>query len=58
MRKEFFRASLDEIAEAVRKHHGDLELTRVAEVAEYRKSLALIDEERNGAETPTASAVA
>ncbi|WP_225888158.1 GIY-YIG nuclease family protein [Myxococcus xanthus] len=57
-RKEFFRVSLDEIAEAVRKHHGDFELTRVAEAAEYRKSLALIDEERNGAETPTASAVA
>ncbi|QDE71063.1 MULTISPECIES: DUF4041 domain-containing protein [Myxococcus] len=55
-RKEFFRVSLDEIAEAVREHHGDFELTRVAEAAEYRKSLALIDEERNGAETSTASA--
>ncbi|AKQ63807.1 Chromosome segregation ATPase [Myxococcus hansupus] len=45
-RKEFFRASLDEIADAVRKHHGDFELTRVAEAAEYRKSLALTDEEQ------------
>ncbi|AEI65006.1 DUF4041 domain-containing protein [Corallococcus macrosporus] len=49
-RKEFFRVSLDEIAEAVREHHGDFELTRVAEAAEYRKSLALIEEERQTAE--------
>ena len=55
-RKEFFRVSLEEIAEAVRKHHGDFELTRIAEAAEYRKSLALTDEERNAAETSTASA--
>ncbi|MBJ6761794.1 DUF4041 domain-containing protein [Myxococcaceae bacterium JPH2] len=45
-RKEFFRVSLEEIAEAVRKHHGDFEMTRLAEAAEYRKSLALLDEER------------
>ncbi|WP_426754604.1 DUF4041 domain-containing protein [Myxococcus sp. Y35] len=52
-RKEFFRVSLDEIAEAVRKHHGDFELTRVAEAAEYRKSLALIEEEQGtGVSTP------
>ncbi|GHG66614.1 DUF4041 domain-containing protein [Comamonas sp. JC664] len=49
-RKEFFRASLDEIAKAVREHHGDFELTRVAEAAEYRKSLALDEEERQSAE--------
>ncbi|MFP2963002.1 DUF4041 domain-containing protein [Myxococcus sp. 1LA] len=55
-RKEFFRVSLDEIAEAVRNHHGDFELTRVAEAAEYRKSLALAEEERNGAEDSTAPA--
>lgn len=48
-RKEFFRVSLEEIAEAVRKHHGDFELTRIAEAAEYRKSLALTEEERQTA---------
>ncbi|WP_233591780.1 DUF4041 domain-containing protein [Corallococcus sp. AB011P] len=45
-RKEFFRVGLDEIAEAVRKHHGEFELTRIAEAAEYRKTLALQEEER------------
>jgi hypothetical protein len=44
-RKEFFRVSLEEIAEAVRSHHGEFELTRLAEAAEYRKTLALQDEE-------------
>ncbi|MCK8504096.1 DUF4041 domain-containing protein [Myxococcus fulvus] len=50
-RKEFFRATLDEIAQAVRKHHGDFELTRLAEAAEYRKSLAMNEEERGGEAT-------
>lgn len=44
-RKEFFRVALDEISEAVRKHHGEFELTRMAEAAEYRKTLALLGEE-------------
>jgi hypothetical protein len=38
--------TLDEIARAVREHHGDFELTRLAEAAEYRKTLALLEEER------------
>jgi hypothetical protein len=55
-RKEFFRVTLDEIAETVRKHHGEFELTRVAEAAEYRKTLALLEEERRAAPaTPAAS---
>jgi hypothetical protein len=45
-RKEFFRVTLGEIEEAVRNHHGEFELTRLAEAAEYRKTLALIDQER------------
>ncbi|RKH36273.1 DUF4041 domain-containing protein [Corallococcus praedator] len=45
-RKEFFRVSLEEIAAAVRKHHGEFELTQLAEAAEYRKTLALQEEER------------
>ena len=44
-RKEFFRVSLEEIAAAVRQHHGEFELTQLAEAAEYRKTLALQEEE-------------
>ncbi|XXF76307.1 DUF4041 domain-containing protein [Myxococcaceae bacterium GXIMD 01537] len=49
-RKEFFRVSLEEIEGAVRKHHGVFELTRLAEAAEYRKTLALEEEERRNAQ--------
>ena len=45
-RKEFFRVSIDEIAEVVRADRGDIELTRVAEAEDYRKTLALIEQER------------
>ncbi|WP_246356914.1 DUF4041 domain-containing protein [Pyxidicoccus fallax] len=48
-RKEFFRVSLDEIARAVNEHHGEFELTKVAEAPEYRKTLALLEEERGAA---------
>jgi hypothetical protein len=40
-RKEFFRVGIDEIAVAVRRHHGEIEITRAAEAIEYRKSLAM-----------------
>jgi len=49
-RKEFFRVTLDEIAQAVREHHGEFELTRLAEAAEYRRTLALLEEERGMAQ--------
>ena len=46
-RKEFFRVSLEEIAEAVKQINKELQtctseikVTRVAEAVEYRKSLA------------------
>ncbi len=39
-RKEFFRASLEEIADVVNSKHGSFELTRVAEAADFRKALA------------------
>lgn len=45
-RKEFFRVSIDEIAEVVRAHRGDIEVTRLAEAQDYRKTLALIEQER------------
>lgn len=40
-RKEFFRASLEEIEHIVRQHHGQFRLTRHAEAIEYRKTLAI-----------------
>ncbi|MCB0713538.1 MAG: DUF4041 domain-containing protein [Ignavibacteriae bacterium] len=43
-RKEFFRASLEEIAEFVHEHHGDIELTMVAEAREWREGLVLQEE--------------
>jgi hypothetical protein len=42
-RKEFFRIALDEIAAAVRAHKGDVLFTRVAEAAEYRKTVAMLE---------------
>jgi cellobiose-specific phosphotransferase system component IIA len=44
-RKEFFNVTVDEIAEVVRSHHGEVELTRMAEAEEYRKTKALRLEE-------------
>jgi predicted nuclease with TOPRIM domain len=41
-RKEFFRATIDEIADAVRANHGEIELTRLAEAEEFRKTIAMI----------------
>ncbi len=50
-RKEFFRVSLDEIAAAVRQQHGSIELTRVAEAEDFRKTLAIIEEEKRATST-------
>jgi predicted nuclease with TOPRIM domain len=41
-RKEFFRVGIDEIADVVQAHDADIELTLVAEAAEYRKTEALL----------------
>lgn len=43
-RKEFFRVSLDEITQAVREFHGEIEFTLLAEAVEYRKTLAFVKE--------------
>lgn len=42
-RKEFFRVTIDEIAEVVRAHHAEIEITLLAEAAEYRKTMALLE---------------
>jgi len=39
-RKEFFHVSIEEIAQEVHRSRGQIEITRVAEAAEYRKTLA------------------
>lgn len=46
-RKEFFNISIDEIITAVQSHHGQIEVTRAAEAEEYRKTLAMVEEERS-----------
>lgn len=46
-RKEFFRVSIEEIAELVRKQCGEIEITRLAQAEEYRKTQALEKEERS-----------
>ncbi|WP_212744864.1 DUF4041 domain-containing protein [Hymenobacter jeollabukensis] len=43
-KKEFFRVSLAEIAEAVKANHGEIEFLHEAEAVEYRKTLAMLEE--------------
>jgi hypothetical protein len=45
-RKEFFRVSIEAIADAVRRHRGEIEITLAAAAPDYRKTLAVIEEER------------
>ena len=40
-RKEFFRVSIEEIADIVRQHHGEIEIVKDAEAVEYRKTLSM-----------------
>lgn len=41
-RKEFFKVSLNAIEEAVKNHHGEFKLTKLAEAREYRQSLEVV----------------
>jgi hypothetical protein len=43
-RKEFFNVTIEEIVEVVRQHHSEVEITLAAEAADYRKTLAMIQE--------------
>jgi len=47
-RKEFFEATIDEIADAVRMHDAEIELTRLAEAEEYRKSQSIRSQRQTG----------
>lgn len=44
--------AIEEIASAVREHHGEVELTLIAEAEEYRKTLALTEAEQTRLATP------
>lgn len=44
-RKEFFHVTIGEISDAVRANHGEIELTQLAEAEEFRKTLALLQDE-------------
>ncbi len=45
-RKEFFKISLDEIENAVKENHAEIELTKLAEAKEYRESLAIREQDK------------
>lgn len=45
LRKEFFRATLDEIREIVERHHGQVDYQATAEALEYYESQNMSDEE-------------
>ncbi|HET7230483.1 MAG TPA: DUF4041 domain-containing protein [Longimicrobium sp.] len=52
-RKEFFSVQIDEIATAVREHHGDFDVTLLAEAEEYRKTLAIRAERQQKVQIPS-----
>lgn len=43
-RREFFRVSLKEIADTVKRHHGEIEFVYEREAEEYRKTLSSLEE--------------
>lgn len=53
-RKEFFRATLDEIEKVVRGLHAEVEFTKVVEAREYRETLALRKATEERREEPVA----
>jgi hypothetical protein len=44
-RKEFFRATINEIAEVVKNNHGEVKYTADAEALQYRQSLTMNEED-------------
>lgn len=45
LRKEFFKVSLEKIADEVRKSKGNIEFTMLAEAKEYRQSISMTENE-------------
>lgn len=54
-KKEFFQVDIEEIARTVRRMHGEIEITRLAEAEQYRKTVAM-RQERNAAQVASAPA--
>ncbi|WP_437337489.1 DUF4041 domain-containing protein [Sorangium sp. So ce394] len=52
-KKEFFQVDIDEIAKTVRRMHGEIEITRVAEAEQYRKTVAMRQEREAAQQTST-----
>lgn len=50
-RKEFFFVTMDELAAAVEQHDARIALTRVADAAEFRKTLAVLNAENEAAQS-------
>lgn len=48
-KKEFFRVTIHEIANMVRQHAGEITVTLAAEAAEFRKTVAIVDDEKQQA---------
>lgn len=57
-RKEFFQVRLDEIVEAVREHHGEVDYVADAEALEWRQTLEVSDEDTDYIESVYVSAAA
>jgi hypothetical protein len=55
-RKEFFRATLDEIVGLVNRHHGQIEFVRDAGAEQFRQTMALIRAEAVATQTTSRSA--
>ncbi len=54
-KKEFFQVDIEEIARTVRRMHGEIEITRVTEAEQYRKTVAM-RQEREAAQHASAPA--
>ena len=46
LRKEFFRASIDEILAVVKEHQGEVEYVVDPEALQYRQSIEMTDEDQ------------
>lgn len=55
-RKEFFRVSLDEIANHVSRNNGEVEFTKLAEAREYRESISIRESDKQKREKEEAIA--
>ena len=50
-RREFFRVTLDEIRDAVRKNFGEVTFVTIPQAEEYRQSSAIHEDSEKGGST-------